>query len=129
MLEISKQQAYKYLFESQYELAIPAALQSLKLSLNLFDKNPIELVPCYLILGEACIGMKKFNEAEDYLSLAKWAILKSNFSDNIVKSKLHRIFGQLYASKEEYDKALEQFALNIYHSSLATNPTHTSGTI
>jgi tetratricopeptide (TPR) repeat protein len=66
--------------------------------------------------------MRKYIEAEDYLSLAKWSILKSQHVDNLLISKLHRNFGQLYAAQELYDKALHQLALDVYHSSLATNP-------
>lgn len=56
LLRISKQQAYKFLFEAQYELAIPSALQSLKFSKEVSGDKTIELVPSYLILGEASIG-------------------------------------------------------------------------
>jgi tetratricopeptide (TPR) repeat protein len=92
--------------------------------MDLFQNQPIELVPSYLILGEASIGMKHFDEAEDYLSLAKWAILKSKSCDDTIKSKLHRNFGQLYASQKQYDKALNQFSLNVYYSCLVHNPKH-----
>ena len=57
--------------------------------------------------------MKRYAEAEDYLSLAKWAILKAKNCDNSVKSKLHRNFGQLYAAQEQYDKAIYQLALDV----------------
>jgi uncharacterized protein HemY len=65
--------------------------------------------------------LKKYVEAEDYLSLAKWSILKTQHQENTLIAKLHRNFGQLYAAQEMYDKALEQLALDVYHSSLATN--------
>lgn len=56
LLRISQQQAYKFLFEGQYALAIPAALQSLRFSMQISGSDSIELVPSYLILGEASIG-------------------------------------------------------------------------
>lgn len=130
LLRISQQQAYKFLFEGQFALAIPAALQSLRFSMQISGSDSIDLVPSYLILGEASIGLKKYIEAEDYLSLAKWAILKAQNAENTLLAKLHRNFGQLYAAQELYDKALYQLALDVYHSSLATNPediTVTSG--
>jgi tetratricopeptide (TPR) repeat protein len=122
ILKIAKTLAYKHLFDADYELAIPAALQALKFSMDLHGNNPIELVPSYLILGESSVGMKQYNEAEEYLSLAKWAILKSENSDDAIKSKLHRNFGQLYAAQEQYEKALYQLAMDVYHCSKATSP-------
>ncbi|KAJ3322837.1 Zinc finger MYND domain-containing protein 12 [Boothiomyces sp. JEL0866] len=128
LLRISKQQSYRYLFEGQYELAIPAALQSLRFSMAVSGDNPIDLVPSYLILGEASIGifhfilgMKRHYEAENYLSLAKWAILKSEDCANDIKSQLHRNFGQLYAAQGQYDKALHQLALDITCITMHTN--------
>ncbi|KAI8896520.1 hypothetical protein BC833DRAFT_94372 [Globomyces pollinis-pini] len=122
LLKISKQQAYRYLFEGQYELAIPAALQALRFSMDVSGDNSIDLVPSYLILGEASTGMKRYYEAEKYLSLAKWVILKSDHCEDQIRSQLYRNFGQLYAAKGDYDKALQQLALDIYHISQATNP-------
>jgi tetratricopeptide (TPR) repeat protein len=122
ILKIAKTQAYRHLFEGQYQLAIPAALQALRFSMDLHGDNPIELVPSYLILGESSVGMKQYNEAEEYLSLAKWAILKSNNSDDAIKSKLHRNFGQLYAAQEQYEKAIYQLAMDVFHGSKATSP-------
>jgi tetratricopeptide (TPR) repeat protein len=66
--------------------------------------------------------MKQYNEAEDYLSMAKWAILKSQNGDDAIKSKLHRNFGQLYAAQEQYEKAIYQLSMDVYHCSLASNP-------
>ncbi|KAJ3258171.1 Zinc finger MYND domain-containing protein 12 [Boothiomyces macroporosus] len=57
--------------------------------------------------------MARYYEAENYLSLAKWAILKSEDCANDIKSKLHRNFGQLYAARGQYDKALHQLALDV----------------
>ena len=74
------------------------------------------------------VGLKKYIEAEDYLSLAKWSILKAQNADNTLLAKLHRNFGQLYAAQELNDKALYQLALDVYHSSLVTNPEDITGT-
>ena len=59
------------------------------------------------------LGLKKYIEAEDYLSLAKWSILKAESTDNSLLAKIHRNFGQLYAAQELYDKALYELALNV----------------
>jgi tetratricopeptide (TPR) repeat protein len=115
------------LIESKFDLAIPAALQSLRLSLEVYGDSAMELVPAYLILGEACVGLNQYKQAEDYLSLAKWSIYKCNVADNAIKSKIHRNFGLLYAAQDLLDKALCEFALDIFHSSLANGPEEISG--
>ncbi|KAJ3119670.1 Zinc finger MYND domain-containing protein 12 [Physocladia obscura] len=112
LLELSKTEAHKKLFEGQYDLAIPAALQALRFSMDVFGQDSIELVPSYLLLGEASIGLKQYTAAEDYLSLAKWAVLKAVNCENKIRSQMHRNFGLLYASRGEYSDALSQLALD-----------------
>ncbi|KAI9349459.1 hypothetical protein DFJ73DRAFT_833634 [Zopfochytrium polystomum] len=128
LLELSKTEAHKKLFEGKYDLAIPAALQALRFSMDVHGQNSIELVPSYLLLGEASIGLKQYRQAEDYLSLAKWAVLKAESCANKVRSQLHRNFGLLYASQGNYDEALSQLAHDIYFSSLDNGPNHISVT-
>ncbi|KAI8924410.1 hypothetical protein BC831DRAFT_465792 [Entophlyctis helioformis] len=122
LLQITKTEAHKLLFEGQYDLAIPAALQALRFSMDVAGPSSIDLVPSYLLLGEASIGLKQYKQAEDYLSLAKWAILKADHCENSVRSQLHRNFGLLYASQGDYEKALNQLALDVYYISVAKNP-------
>jgi len=63
MIELTRTIGQKLLFEGKYEFAIPAAMQSLKFSIEVYGLDSIELVLSYLILGEACIGefFKKFS--------------------------------------------------------------------
>jgi hypothetical protein len=56
LFNISKKQATRLLFEGKYSLAIPAALEALKFSITCYGSNSIEIVPSYLLLGEASIG-------------------------------------------------------------------------
>ena len=60
LYDLSKTEASKNLNEGQFELAIPAALQSLRFSIDLWGAGSIELVPSYLLLGEASIGFSFF---------------------------------------------------------------------
>jgi hypothetical protein len=60
LLMISKNEAQRLLFEGHYDLAVPAALQALRFSMQVFGKDSIELVPAYLLLGEADIGLKQY---------------------------------------------------------------------
>ena len=84
-------------------------------------------MPCYLLLGEASTGLKLFNQAESYLSLAKWAVLKAVNCDNKLRAQLHHNFGLLYASQQEYEKALQEIAMEVYYHALSNGPEHLSG--
>ncbi|KAJ3403520.1 Zinc finger MYND domain-containing protein 12, partial [Chytridiales sp. JEL 0842] len=110
LLELSKTEAHKKLFEGQYDLAIPAALQALRFSMDVFGQN----------------RLRQYSQAEDYLSLAKWAVLKVDSCDNKIRSQMHRNFGLLYASQGNYEESLMQLAQDIYYSSLDKGPDHIS---
>ncbi len=92
----------------------------------------------YLLLGEASTGLSRYQQAEEYLSLAKYAILKKPDCSYSLRSQLHRNFGRLfpfgspnlttqsYFSLGKYDEALEQLANDVYYSSLQFGPENTS---
>ncbi|KAJ3178335.1 Zinc finger MYND domain-containing protein 12 [Geranomyces variabilis] len=44
--------------------------------MQVYGPNSAQLVPAYLLLGESSIGLNQLAQAEDYLSLAKWALMK-----------------------------------------------------
>ena len=57
MIEITGTTGQRLLFEGKHEQAIPAAMQSLRFSILVHGVSAIELVPSYLILGEASTGI------------------------------------------------------------------------
>ena len=59
MIELCRTEGQKLLFEGKYDRVVPAALESLKFSIEVYGLSSIELVPSYLILGEASIGKYK----------------------------------------------------------------------
>ena len=60
MIELCRTTGQKLLFEGKYESAVPAALAALKFAIQVYGLSSIELVPSYLILGEASIGKNHF---------------------------------------------------------------------
>lgn len=60
MIELCRTEGQKLLFEGKYDRVVPAALESLKFSIEVYGLSSIELVPSYLILGEASIGKDKY---------------------------------------------------------------------
>ena len=124
LIDLCKKEASKFLVIGKYELAVPGALQSLRFSMEVYGDGRIELVPSYLLLAEANLGVSKFKLAEEFLTLANWNVLKNPNCSNVVKSQLYRLFGKLYASQGNYSDALLQLAHDIYYSSLEAGPEH-----
>ena len=52
-----------------------------------------------------------------YLALAKWNVLNDPNCSDRVKSRLHLLFGKLFAVKEEYELAKVEYAIGIFCSS------------
>ena len=82
-------------------------------------------MPAYLLLAEANLGILKYRPAEEYLTLANWAVLKTPNCSNALRSQLRRNFGRLYASQGKYEEALRQLADDVYYSSLMVRATAT----
>lgn len=59
------------------------------------------------------VGMKRFKQADEYLSLAKWAVLKSPDCSAAIRAQLYRNFGMLYAAQDKNDEALRQLANDV----------------
>lgn len=122
LLELCTETAQKFLVQGKYELAVPGALQSLKFAIEVHGNEASELVPSYLLLAEANLGLRRLKIAEEFLSLANWNILKHPEAGSSMMSNLQRNFGRLYAAQQRYNEALQAFATDIYHSSLEFGP-------
>jgi len=122
LLDLCTETAQKFLVQGKYELAVPGALQSLKFAIEVYGSEATELVPSYLLLAEANLGLRRLKIAEEFLSLANWNILKHPQAGSSMMSNLQRNFGRLYAAQQRYNEALQAFATDIYHSSLEFGP-------
>lgn len=129
MIDLTRTEGSKLLFEGEHESAVPAALQALRFSIAVYGLSSVELVPAYLVLGEASIGLGRLTQAEEYLSQARWTVLKTPDCDASIKSKMYRICGLLQAAKGNFSDALKNYANDIYHAALVSGPRHvkTSG--
>lgn len=129
MIDMTRTEGSKLLFEGAHEAAVPAALQALRFSIAVYGLSSVELVPAYLVLGEASIGLGRLSQAEEYLSQARWTVLKTPGCDASIKSKMYRICGLLQAAKGNFGEALKNYANDIYHAALVSGPRHvkTSG--
>ncbi|XP_032287301.1 zinc finger MYND domain-containing protein 12 isoform X1 [Phoca vitulina] len=129
LIEFCYTVAQKYLFEGKHEAAVPAALHSLRFRMNVHGLSSVELVPAYLLLAEASLGLGQIVQAEEYLSQAQWTVLKSTECRYATHSLLHRNLGLLYIAKENYEEARYHLANDIYFASCAfgTEDIRTSG--
>ncbi|XP_013404320.1 zinc finger MYND domain-containing protein 12 [Lingula anatina] len=122
MIDLTRTTGQKLLFEGRHEQAVPAAMQSLRFAIEVHGLASIELVPSYLILGEASIGLGRLSQAEEYLMQAQWTVVKTPECSDAIKSKLYRNLGLLYAAKGEYEESLRQLADDIFHASMEFSP-------
>ncbi|XP_038062020.1 zinc finger MYND domain-containing protein 12-like [Patiria miniata] len=129
MIDLTRTTGQKLLFEGKHEQAVPAAMQSLRFSIDVHGLDSIELVPSYLILAEASIGLHKLSQAEEYLAQAQWTVLKTPDCSSAIKSKLARNLGLLYAAQGNYEESLRHLADDIFHASqeFGTDDIRTSG--
>lgn len=129
IIDTAATRARHLLFQGLHEKAVPAALVAVRFCLQQHGPSSIELVPAYLCLGEACIGLRKLGKAEEYLSQANWIAITDPNCPSSIMYNLHRNLGLLYAAKGDYSEALRHFADDIYHASeeFGTNSLKTSG--
>lgn len=113
LIEYTRSIAQRYLFEGNYEQAVPGAMTSLKFAIELHGLNSVELVPSYLILGEANQGLGKFTQAQEYLSQAEWTVEKNPDCPLPIVSKLHRNIAMLQMAKNEFEEALRNLANDV----------------
>ena len=129
IIALCREEAASHVVKGQFELAIPAAQYALRFGTSLYGEGSVELVPSYLLIAEANLGLAQYRQAEEQLTLANWALLKTPHCSNALRSQLRRNFGRLYASQSKFDEALRQLADDVYYSSLMVGPEHidTSG--
>eukprot|EP00920_Eleutheroschizon_duboscqi_P029757 GHVT01072337.1.p1 GENE.GHVT01072337.1~~GHVT01072337.1.p1 ORF type:complete len:375 (+),score=30.93 GHVT01072337.1:297-1421(+) len=121
-LEVCYETSQKYIVQGNYRHAVPGALHALKLAVEAFGGDALELVPAYLLLAEGNLGLRHLEVAEEFLSLANWAVLRHPQRGYAMMSNLQRNFGRLYAAQQRFQEALQAFATDIYYSALEFGP-------
>ncbi|KAK2958785.1 putative MYND finger family protein [Blattamonas nauphoetae] len=124
IIETSKREAMIHLVSNQFEQAMAAALQAQRNSIQLFGSDRVELVPAYLLLAEASMGLESYEQAESYLAKARYNVLEHPDCQNSLRSRLHRAWGRLMLVTGRIDEAREELAEDVYYSSLDHGPEH-----
>lgn len=90
----------------------------------LFKPAPaLQMFPLYLLAAQANLGLRRATECEKFLGLACWLVTKfPSQTTNVMSSQLNRLYGQMHALKNRYNKALEAFAQDIFCCSQEHGP-------
>ncbi|XP_068096647.1 zinc finger MYND domain-containing protein 12 [Hyperolius riggenbachi] len=126
LIDVTSKEAQRLLYEGRHVEVIPAATHALTFTIDVYGLTSVELVPVYLILAEANIGLGNLTQAEEYLSHAYWTVLKTLDCSNLIRSKLHRNLGLLYSTKGEFEESLRHLSNDIYYASTVSGPSDIS---
>nr|XP_046254157.1 zinc finger MYND domain-containing protein 12 isoform X2 [Scatophagus argus] len=117
LIEICRLVAQSKLSEGKHQEALPAAQSSLRCSIDVHGPSSVQLVPAYLLLAEANMGLGNLGLVAELLSQAEWAVLKSPECGHAVHHRLHRSLGRLHTATGNLEAALFNFANDIYFAS------------
>ena len=124
LLEMAQSACRRMLVEGDAKEAIEGGLKTLKLKESYYSTGSLQLVPSYFHLARVNQYMDRYKAAEEFLSLAQWAILKHPSCDTLLKAELHQTYGLLYASDGRLDIALKQLAQATYYLTEIHGPEH-----
>ncbi|XP_074498611.1 zinc finger MYND domain-containing protein 12 [Sebastes fasciatus] len=115
LIEICRSVAQNKLSEGKHQEALPAAQFCLRCSIEVHGVSTVQIVPAYLLLAEANMGLGNLARVAELLSQAEWAVVKS--PEHAVPHRLHRSLGRLHMATGNLDVALFNFANDIYFAS------------
>mmetsp|Transcript_22625 Transcript_22625/g.40595 ORF Transcript_22625/g.40595 Transcript_22625/m.40595 type:complete len:374 (-) Transcript_22625:1791-2912(-) len=124
LLEMAQGEARRLLVEGDAQASVEGGLRTLKLKEAYYGQGSLQLVPSYFHLARTNQYLDKFKQAEEFLSLAQWNILKHPDADVALKAELHQTFGLLYASDGKLDLALKQLSQATYYLTILNGPSH-----
>lgn len=113
LIEISRVVAESKLSEGRHQEALPAAQFCLRCSIDVHGPSTVQLVPAYLLLADANMGMGNLALVAELLSQAEWAVLKSPECGHAVHHRLHRSLGRLHTVTGNLEAALLNFANDV----------------
>jgi len=74
----------------------------------------VELIPSYLVLAEASLGLKQLNQCWEYLSQAQYTVLQQqDQAPPAITSQVARNMAQLSIARKDYDEAARHLANDV----------------
>ncbi|KFV95786.1 Zinc finger MYND domain-containing protein 12, partial [Eurypyga helias] len=117
IIKLAYSAAQEFILGKKHKEAIPAALHALRFSTDVYGSNSVHLVPAYLLLAEASMGIGHLPQASKYLSQAQWIVLRTPDCSVALQCELHRGLGLFCAAKGNFEEALYHLAHDIYLAS------------
>ncbi|KAM3617913.1 uncharacterized protein V6R79_012548 [Siganus canaliculatus] len=117
LIEICQSVVKHKLSEGKHKEALPAAQLHLHCCLDVHGASTVQMVPAYLLLAEANMGLGNLNVVTSFLSEAEWVVLKSPECGHAVHHQLHRSLGRLHTATGNLEAALLDFANDVYYAS------------
>ncbi|XP_041858902.1 zinc finger MYND domain-containing protein 12 [Melanotaenia boesemani] len=117
LIEICRLVAQGKLLEGKHQEALLAAQFCLRCSIDFHGPCTVQLVPAYLLLAEANMGLDDLALVAEHLSLAEWVVLKNPECGLSVRHRLHRSLGRLHTATGNLEEALFHFSNDIYLAS------------
>ncbi|XP_037540196.1 zinc finger MYND domain-containing protein 12 [Nematolebias whitei] len=114
LIEICRLVAESKLSEGKHQEMLPAAQFCLRCSIEVHGHHSVQLVPAFLLLAEANMGLGNLALVKELLSQAEWEVLKSPECGHSVHHRLHRSMGRFHATIGNLETALFHFANDIY---------------
>nr|XP_009931204.1 PREDICTED: zinc finger MYND domain-containing protein 12 [Opisthocomus hoazin] len=119
IIDLAHSAAREFVSGGKHKEALPAALHALRFSTEVYGSDSVQLVPAYLLLAEASMGVGQLLQASKYLSQAEWIVLRTPDCSLAVQHKLHRSLGLCCAAKGNFEQALYHLANDVYLASSA----------
>uniref|UniRef100_A0A672IHW9 MYND-type domain-containing protein n=1 Tax=Salarias fasciatus TaxID=181472 RepID=A0A672IHW9_SALFA len=119
LIEICRFEAGSKLSQGKHQEALPAAQSGLRCLTDVHGSGSCELVPAYLLLAEANMGLGNISRVKELLSQAEWVVSKSPECTNEIHHRLHRSLGRLHVLTGDLEAALFHFANDIYYAAEA----------
>ncbi|KAG7520809.1 hypothetical protein JOB18_036257 [Solea senegalensis] len=125
LIEICRLEAQRKLSERKHYEALPAAQFCLRCSTDVHGPCTVQVVPAYLLLAEANMGLGNLGLVAELLSQVEWVVLKSPDCGHTLHRQLHRSLGLLHTVTGNLEAALFNFANDIYFASEEYGPEST----
>jgi len=113
--EVASEEARRHLISRNFQHAIGAGLEALKMCQKL-KADVSDIAECHLLLAEANLGLNKFPGAQEFLTLAAANINEK--SGVRMVAQLQRNFGKLFSAQGKRAESLQSLAACVYYTSV-----------
>eukprot|EP00761_Pharyngomonas_kirbyi_P014600 gb/GECH01014630.1/.p1 GENE.gb/GECH01014630.1/~~gb/GECH01014630.1/.p1 ORF type:complete len:320 (+),score=83.39 gb/GECH01014630.1/:1-960(+) len=117
-------EAERLLKDGNSENAFSASMRCLKLKKSYYGPRSLELVSVHFLLAKSAQYLKRFDQAQEFLAMANWAIIQNPNCGDDLRAELHQTYGVLYSAQDDTKKALHHLAKSSYYYSLMYGPEH-----